>query len=464
MEKVNHKFVKTMNRIKSLILVTGAVFLLWSCDSILNTEPQQSISEDLALENSENVKSVLVGAYNELGDSDVWGGLMMMQPDLLGDDGGVVWSGTYEQPRQIYNKSILVDNSFIADAWNDAYQVINITNNVLAAIDVVDTDDQDRIRGEALFIRGSLYFELARQFGKAWNDGNPAENKAVPLVLEPIRTIDESNEIPRNTVGEVYGQAITDLTAAKSLLPSANGKYATTYAASGMLSRIYMMQGKYEDAATEANRVIEEGGFVLVDDYADVFNNSNVNTSEDIFAMQVTNQDGSNSLNTFYAAQDDGGRGDIEIQDFHVNKYETGDERLDLFYTDKEGRRTGKWKNQYGNIPVLRLAEMYLNRAESNFRLGAGNYIGANTPGEDLTIVRNRANLSDNLNPTLQDIIDERFLELAFEGHQLYDKKRLQIDVGNQAWDSDALVYPVPLRELNANSALTQNPGYGGSN
>jgi hypothetical protein len=444
--------------------MTAAVMLMWSCDSILDTEPQQSISEEIALETSDNVKAVLIGAYNELGDADTWGGLMMMQPDLLGDEGDVVWSGTYEQPRQIWNKSILVNNSFIADVWNDAFEVINISNNVLSAIDVVEAGDQDRVRGEALFIRGSMYFELARIFGKAWNDGDPAQNLAVPLILEPTRTIDESSEVERSTVADVYAQAIADLTAAKDLLPETNDVFATTYAASAMLSRVYMQQGRYADAATEANRVIEEGDFALVDTYSEIFNNSNVNTSEDIFAIQVTNQDGSNSLNTFYASQDNGGRGDIEIQDQHTNKYEAGDERLDLFYTDGEGRRTGKWSNQYGNVIVLRLAEMYLNRAESNQRLGVGNYVGPNTPGEDLTIIRNRVGLGDNLTPTLQEILDERFLELAFEGHELHDRKRLELNVGTIAWNADRLVYPIPLREINANPALTQNPGYGGSN
>jgi hypothetical protein len=96
--------------------------------------------------------------------------------------------------------------------------------------------------------------------------------------------------------------------------------------------------------------------------------------------------------------------------------------------------------------------------------LGVGNYVGPNTPGEDLTIIRNRVGLGDNLAPTLQDILDERFLELAFEGHELHDRKRLGLNVGSIAWNADQLVYPIPLREINANPALTQNPGYGGSN
>ncbi|MBN2731367.1 MAG: RagB/SusD family nutrient uptake outer membrane protein [Balneolaceae bacterium] len=451
-----------MNKFKTYIILVAAVFAVYSCDSILDTEPQQSISEDLALNNSDNVKAVLVGAYNEFSDADVWGGLMQMQPDLLADEGDVNWTGTYEQPRQIFLKEIQVDNSFVADAWVDSYSTINTVNNVLSAIDVVNAGDQDRVRGEALFIRGSLYFELARQFGKAWNDGDPSSNLAVPLVTTPTTSINEESEIPRNTVQEIYNQAISDLTEAKNLLPPTNSVYATTYAASAMLARIYLQQGDYANAAAEANRVIESGEFTLVPNYADVFNNSNANTSEDIFAIQVTSQDGGNSLHTFYASQGNGGRGDIEIQQQHLDKYESGDDRLDLFYADGEGTRSGKWQDQYGNVLVIRLAEMYLIRAESNFRTGT--QVGPNTPGQDLTIIRERVNLGPNLTPTLQDILDERYVELAFEGHFLHDKKRLEQDVGSLSWNSPDLVYPVPLREINANDALTQNDGYGGSN
>lgn len=453
-----------MKRLNNITLLCVVALLLWSCDSILDTEPQQSISEDLALTNSSNVQAVLIGAYDELGDSDLYGGQMLMNPDLLADEGDVIWSGTFEQPRQIYLKTIRVDNSDIAATWLDSYQVINIVNNVLSAIDIVEASEQDRVQGEALYIRGSLYFELARVFGKAWNDGDPSQNPAVPLILEPTREINTESEVPRNTVAEVYEQAINDLTLAKSLLPLTNGQYASSYAASAMLSRIYLQQADYDNAATEASRVIESGAYTLVSNFADAFNNSNQNTSEDIFAMQVTSQDGTNSLNTFYASQTEGGRGDIEIQQQHLDKYEAGDDRLNLFYTDGEGTRTGKWMNQYGNINVIRLSEMYLTRAESNQRLGSGNYVGPNTPGEDLSIIRNRVNLGDNLSPTLQDILDERELELAFEGHSLHDKKRLEQDVQSYAWDSNSLVYPVPLREINANPNLTQNPGYGGSN
>lgn len=444
------------------ISVLVIVLMVWGCDNVLDTEPKQSISEDIALNSSDNVKAVLYGAYDNLGDYDQYGGQFYMLPDLMAVGQEAHWTGTYEQPGEIYRKNIQVDNSFVTSAWLDGYSTINVANNVLSALDIVVESDRDRVEGEAKFIRAITYFQLVRLFGKDYNDGDPTQNLGVPLKLEPTRSIDEKSQIPRSTVQEIYDQVISDLKDAKSLLEdhSSGYVYADTYAASAFLSRVYMQQGEYALARDEAHRVISDANspYSLVENYADIFNNSNVNTSEDIFAMQVTSQDGANSLQTFYASQDNGGRGDIEIQQSHLDLYEAGDERLAFFYDDDGEIRTGKWKNQYGNVNVIRLAEMYLNRAEANHRLNES--VGA-TPTEDINTIRRRAELNAVAGPvTLQDILDQRHLELAFEGHFLFDLKRTKGSVGSIPWDSPALVYPIPQRERDANPELKQNEGY----
>ncbi|MGD8747741.1 MAG: RagB/SusD family nutrient uptake outer membrane protein [Balneolaceae bacterium] len=452
---------------RSLKYITAFVSLLlvWGCQNILDTQPQQSISDKTALSTSDNVITVLHGAYDHLGDYDEYGGQLYMLPDLMAVGQEAQWTGTYEQPGEIYRKNIAVDNSFVRDAWLNGYSTINVANNVLSALDVVDASEQDRVEGEAKFIRAITYFQLVRLFAKDYNDGDPTQNLGVPLKLDPTDVIDDSDNIPRNTVQEVYDQVIQDLNDAKTKLTahSPSYPYADTYAASAFLARVYMQQGQYAMARDEANRVIEQGPYSLVPNFADAFNNSDLNTSEDIFAMQVTNQDGTNSLQIFYASQDNGGRGDIEIQQAHLNLYNSTDDRLAFFYDDGGNWRTGKWANQYGNVNVIRLAEMYLDRAECNQRLGET--VGA-TPTEDYNAVHGRSDPSNTLAPgtaTLADILAERHIELAFEGHFLFDLKRTQGNIGGLQWDSPRLVYPIPQREIDANSNLVQNEGYGGS-
>lgn len=450
--------MNTKNILKyTLLLMT--MISLFACNNRLDVIPQQSIDEGQALSTPGNVLAALVGAYDGMADNDVWGGGQHLS-ELLADNGEQVWAGTFEEPEQIFQKSILVQNLDVERFWAETYEAINRANNVLSAIDILDAADQSRVEAEAKFIRGSLYFDLANLFGKPYSDGNAASNLAVPIVTEPTRSIDDASKVSRNTVAEVYAQAIADLTFAKDNLPEENGIFATTYAASAILSRVYLMQGDPDKAGVEADRVIESGMFALVDNYADAFNQPS-NTTEDIFTITVTSQDGVNDFITFYAAPEFGGRGDIDITGAHLDEYETDDARLDLFYVDANGiDRTGKWINnvtQDGNINIARLAEMYLTRAES--RMSAGDATGA---AEDLNAVRSRVGLDPILagELSMDDILTERKLELMFEGHLFRDTKRLQQEVGSLAYDADALVYPIPQREMDVNDNLQQNSGY----
>lgn len=100
---------------------------------------------------------------------------------------------------------------------------------------------------------------------------------------------------------------------------------------------------------------------------------------------------------------------------------------------------------------------MYLIRAESNFRLNTS--LGA-TPLDDVNTIRRRAHASELLSVTLDDILTERRRELAFEGFLIHDVKRTKGNVGSLNWNSDELVFPIPLREIQVNKKLVQNPGY----
>ncbi len=440
-----------------------------SCDDRLEIEPDNNISAEQALGTSSDVEALLVGAYDILGEEDVYGGNILRDGELLGGDNDLFWDGTFVAPGEIYNKRMLVNNGQAELTWRESYEAINITNNVLANLAVVgeglEADEEAalkaKVEGEARFIRGTLFFELVRLYGRAWNDGDPAANLGVPIVLEPTSTIGDESFVSRATVAQTYDQVLADLQAAAELLPVSNGFFANQSAAQAMLSRVYLMQGRYPEAAAAADLVISSGEFSLNDNYADAFANESVNTAEDIFAIQVTTQDGENEMNTFFAPPSNQGRGDIYMLESHLALYEEGDERLAFFYFDEDQEQTytGKWTNQFGNINIVRLAEMYLTRAEANLR--AGTTVGA-TSLEDVNTIRERAGLAPLGDVTLDDILLERRLELAFEGHAIHDIKRTEQSVGGFAFDAPELIYPIPQRELDANPELQdeQNEGY----
>jgi hypothetical protein len=121
------------------------------------------------------------------------------------------------------------------------------------------------------------------------------------------------------------------------------------------------------------------------------------------------------------------------------------------------GLNTIKWGNYYTNLPMIRLAEMYLTRAEANFE--AGTSTGA-TPLADINTIRARAGLTTPLTAVTQEIIrSERYKELCWEGFRLHDLKRWHINIGTIDYDSWEIIMPIPLDELEANPNLQANPG-----
>lgn len=434
------------------------ILSLAACNKELDLEPAQNISEELALNTDANVKSVLLGAYDGLAFDGLFGGNTMRDAELMGADGEIRWVGTFEGPRFVYFHQQIANNAEAENMWVDAYYTINICNNVLEALQVVNAADRPQVEGEARWVRAMAYFQLVRFYGQAYQPGGNNPQLGVPLVLRPTRQIDESSYIGRSTVEECYTQILDDLTKAKALLPEENGIQANKHVASATLARVYLQMGRYAEARDNANEVIESGAYELVSDVASVWNNDD-NTSEDIYAVQISSQDFAEAtMVVFYSIPEFGGRdGDIEILQKHLDLYDPGDARLALHYDGAGATRTGKWRDQYRNQPVFRLAEMYLIRAECNARLGTA--VGASVD-DDYNATHVRAGLPAATGVTLDDILLERRLELAHEGHRLHDIKRLKGAADGLDWDDDKLLYPIPAREMEVNNNLEQNPGY----
>lgn len=454
-------------------LLTAVLLLggLESCNNKLNVQPTSSIDAAQAFTNSSDVQAALVGCYAGLQSINLYGGYWQFLTDLLGDDGSETFVGTFSQPQEAQRKTLLITNSQVSATWLSAYDVINRTNNVLANLSKLDTQGQQAsVEGEARFIRALVYFDLVRTFGRAYNDGTPASNPGVPLVLTPTLSVADALPVTRNTVAEVYTQVISDLTTAEARLTTSSGLNtfsASRYACAGLLARVYMQQGNYAAAAAAANRAIA-GSFRLNGYYGDNFGynpttNSTSqlvpNTTEDIFTVQISAQSGTNQLNTFYSRTR---RADVNINAQFLSQFESGDARRTLYLASAGATYTLKYDGLYGNIKLMRLAEMLLTRAEANLR--AGTSVGA-APLADVNTIRARAGLGALASVTLDQVLKERRLELAFEGFRLGDLKRTQGSATDPngvaiAWNSPRLVFPIPLREINANPNLVQNAGY----
>lgn len=445
--------------IKHWLYIGSVGFLLSSCADRLNVVPTQTIEQSQALNTEQDVQITLTGAYDGLSDREVYGGAIQYIGDLVGDNRDVLFGGTYATIDEIWRKAVTPSNTVNRDMWLDSYNAINRANNVLSALDKVGESSRGNIEGQALFIRGALYFELVKIYGKSWNDGTPASNPGVPLVLTPTTSITDADYRARNTVAEVYTQVLADLTKAESLLPAEPERgmgFASKGAAAAILARVYLQQQNFAAARDAANRVITSGVYSLEPTFADVFSDA-TNESEIIFKIIVTDQDGVNDMNTFYASALNQGRGDVRVQSKFRQLYAAGDARGTFFNTAGQNTFTSKFNDQYGDVPVVRLAEMYLVRAETNLRLNTS--VGA-TPLADVNLIRARANATPLTAVDLAAILLERRLELAFEGQQLADIKRTAGTVGTTPYNANNLVLPIPQREIDTNKQLVQNPGY----
>ncbi|MEC5167356.1 hypothetical protein RCH18_003111 [Flavobacterium sp. PL11] len=443
------------------ILIALVTLLFVACDDNLTINPEQDITTEAAIKSPSNIKKILNNAYGDARASSNYGGGIALASELIANQGELYWDGTYVQPSQYDEKAILKDNSFVESLWLRAYKISNQTNIILNNLDVFkDASDKAITQGEAKFLRGLVYFDLVRLFSKPYIAGSVNSQLGVPIILEPNLDPAKITFPSRNTVEEVYKQVLLDLTDAYTALPASNGIYATKYSAAALLARVYLQKGDIVNARNMANIVITGSGATLASTFAKAFNNAE-NSTEDLFAWQVSSQDASaNDFNVFWAGEDFGGRSgnpDISIEDEHFDIYDDSkDERANFFY-EADNICTTKWKNQYGNIPFLRLAEMHLIRAETNFREGTA--IGL-SPLNDINKLRDRSGADLYTTVNLTTILMERRRELAFEGFALFDAKRLKQNIGSLSYNANNLILPIPLRETDVNKNLIQNEGY----
>jgi hypothetical protein len=467
--------IMTMKKLIGLLLLFAVVT---SCDDKLNIEPFQQLDQAKAVSTEKDVLVTLIGAYDGLQSVNAYGGDMHTLSELTGNTEDIFFTGTFAGLSDAWKAEMAATNGDASNMWTRAYDVINRANNVLSGIDKItsSTSAKDRVEGEALFLRAAMHFEVVRLYAKTWDDGDNNTNAGVPILLQPTKTSSSADFRPRNTVAQVYQQVIDDLTRAELLLPASNSIYANKNSAAALLARVKLTQGvtgstptqlaALAEARNAADRVIASNRNPLAPSFASLWftflTNGGNSPAEYIFSMKVTNQDGVNALNTYFgigvsSIPGTAGRGDCKITAAHRAKYAVGDTR-NYFQQVGSNFYSRKHLDRFGNVPLVRTAEMFLTRAEANFRLGTA--VG-DTPLNDVNRIRNRAGLANltSLNG-IGDILNERYLELAFEGSRLHDIKRTRGSQSGLPWNSPKLVFPIPQVEIDTNKELRQNEGY----
>lgn len=495
--------MKTKMKINKIIALCF-LSLLFSCNDLLEIEPKGLLTGEEVFGTAENIELALEGVYSEiagnaLGGSggELYGGDWMIIPTLLSNrstsSGGILlWdrsSTDLLDYSEFLDKSISKANTRISANWFRAYGAINTLNKVLASIDVIeDANVRSRVQGESLALRSLLYFDLVRLYGKnAYQDASSGANDGVPYITDPINGVDEvPTEVEREDVLTIYSNIESDLIMASSLLESlgSNSGRMSHFATQGVLMRLYMQQSDFDKAAESAEVILDDGAFSLTSTPNEAFNNVGANSNEDVFAIQQTTIDNSGSRDTrtgivtFYSSLPESGLGTLSVlRPFaQINVFdEEGDARFTIqnadsstvsasvdsaFYTNIDQGNSnflspGKFYRTGTNIPVIRLAEVHLTRAEA---ITEQSLTVSAQAVADLNVVRERANLAtfqESDFPTFLALIDairiERRRELFLEGQYLHDLRRWEEDISSTiSWDSPDIILPIPEAETMA--------------
>ena len=498
--------------------------------SNLEEDARSQLEPDERMLDLETIETTVAGAYGHLTAraflSRALGLTLMLRSDMV-DIGNVSTNADRIEHDQFTvsasNPLILNPSNPERSFWPRLYQMIRGANETLRELDALDGVDaavKDEIAGRARFIRGFAYYHLVRLFGE------------IPFLDETITTA-EASVAARTSVDEVYASIIADFEFAKTTLldtrtdRSIPGKSA----ASAYLASVYLTRGEYQMAYDEATDVINNAGLynlALEPDYRNIFHAVNTDFSlEPIFVIDyvaINDNDESRDYlaaftgffgqQTYYAS---GGWSVAVPAQAVFDTWDNADYRKAINFDadaviDTAGTRIpftefssqnpvnanrphiSKYTAMAGDLPqantsgrdsesnyqLMRYAEVLLIAAEAAVETGR-----TSEADQYINMIRARARNGNGTGPasavpanisgaTVDDVLEERRLELAFEHKRWYDivRRRLGDDVfGSDGFETELLgtqnfdpsrdyLLPIPPLEITNNSNLTQNPGY----
>ena len=462
------------------VLLFAVAASVTSC-SIDDIKPYNKLTTENTIRDEASAQLVLNGVYDLGREFDV--SFFPLHLAAYGNEGTI--SGFMSGSKGFNTNEVPADNIFLANLYSGHYKIINASNFLIQeleagkAIGIAD-DKKGEMISEAKFQRAFAHFNLLRYFGEFYD-----LNSANGIVLRTsFSTTLESN--PRNTVADVYKQIEADLVDASAKGPQyVEHFYSGSLAAKALLSKVYLYEKKYTEAATLADEVINnDEGYALEAQYSDIFKNS-FNSSEVIFAP-LTGPDNEGKTNMYEVIKTSYSQTLRTLADAQVGTTTDGkltttgsgyDPRFSFAYSASTKKSNGNGKypflnnlsSQGNTLYHLRLGEIYLIKAEAEARKAGGDL---DIALESLNEIRLRAgvtakNLSDKAT-LLSDIRNEKLLELFFEnGEGWFDIVRY-VNLGNLTASAakaslvspNQFVLPIPLQVLAGNKTIIQNKGY----
>jgi hypothetical protein len=514
---------------KIVIGLVGLSFFMSSCEKQLAIEPSQSIEATGALTTKEEISASIVSMYAFLKSPRLYGRDLIAIPEALADNG----YATNKSGRLLAESNNNFGAHFTGTIWAVSYSAINQINLTLEAIPAlqvapaVTTAEKALWEGQLYFLRGLYYFELMKAY--AYTPGAIVASQdrgGVVVSLKGFATLAEAKAFKpsRQSVDSVYKVIIADLKRAETNLASSGTEktVATKQAAQALLSRVYLYAKDYANSKAYSDLVIASAGSRMTDQSDYVINWRSAENKETIFQIKFTlnseNIGVNESLQTTFTTLSAPaplpavtlGFGDlvptlsllnalgITLTGGNTNAVFTGsnagisarssDVRNLLYEPGTTGRgksyvETTKFLGKNGfpnldNVPVIRISEMYLNRAEA-FATPGSSVFNVVSALADLKTIKSKRYVGytgsameaadDLLSPALlyEEILNQRRIELAFEGHRFHDLKRLGRDIVKSApstlvvpFTDARILAPILQADVDGNTNLKQNFGY----
>ena len=468
-------------KIRYFIILFLALGILAGCsEDFLETKPSTSVSKTDVYDTPETARAVLVGIYREWRQfhSMNQSGLhcLALVADCMGPDFWVLRS--WYSSEMAYS-SFTQTSGTVRYPWEMLYNSINNINDLLANLGDVEGSQAeiDKVKGEALAMRGYCYFELVRRYQHTY--GIAANQPGIPIYTEP--TTSETLGNPRSPVSEVYSQILSDLNQAKGLITSDRDHkgYFNIDVVNGMLARVYLTMEDWDNAISHAQAARQNYPLMSGEEWQGGFND--VNNQEWIWGQNNNAEEHPDWGSATNTLDPDDAEYYISTATSLTDSYSATDVRGQLIITDGEGIH---WNYKHamaeprysGDYPLMRSAEMYLIEAEAMVR--SSSYTDSDAQ-DALYMVQHRADPAavKSIN-TGQDLIDEILLEKRKEfwgeGIIFWDMLRnelplehdddhpFKLSIPSNSWE---FIFQIPESEFlinkNVDLVTDQNPATG---
>lgn len=450
----------------SIVLLLLSLSLFTGCEDAYQVGPDDEITESNAITSLTDFRDGVIGVYANMPANSAisWNSWFTDELQLPESNNG--------QGIQVHTWSITTSDNTAQAIFNSYYTVINRANRILDAagnfsVAEQDVAEFDKLKGELYAIRAWAHFKVLTYFSTTYTDESAL---AVPYI-DYVVVLEKP---ARNTVGEVFAGIENDLFEAKQLIPTTftDNIFFTLDAVTALEARMALYREDFSTAIAKSTILINKYDLADISSFPSIWTDNE--DTENIFKLARVVGDGAvgqiynaNATLVYWLASEK-----------LFNAYDSNDIRLSLI--DNSTRVIQKYPGDastvgLNDIKEFRLAEQYLIRAEAYAKstqllLAANDYNALRMN----RIVGYSPESFSNVVEAMSGILDERYRELAFEGHRFLDLKRTNTDLNRNTEDCDFLAadactlqssdhlftLPIPQDEIFVNSNMVQNPGY----